>query len=371
MKKRSSLGWRLAISHGTVVVVGGVTLLIVVLFAGPTAFESAMGHAMIGMGAMGDGMDPVLRAAFADALRIALIVAIATSALAAIVASLVMSRRIARPIERMAAASRRIAAGSYSERVEIDSDDDIGDLARSFDLMASSLETTEQRRQQLVGDVAHELRTPLATLDGYLEGLEDGIVEPGPETWSTLRAETGRLTLLVDDLQELWRVEAGHLPVHLSPIDLGTLAADAMQRFERRAAARDLRLEIAPGATGQLAFADERRTSQVLDNLLGNAMRYSDAGTTVLISVVASGGRTVLSVRDQGPGLTDEERDRVFERFYRTDAARSRARGGAGLGLAIAKALVEFMDGSIWVESDGPGEGTTFFVSLPSGAAAA
>ena len=332
----------------------------------PGAFDSAMGHAMIGMDGMSDMMSDLVRVAFQEAIQTALVIAILVAALAAVVVSVGLSVRLARPISRLAAASRRIASGRYVERVAVISDDELGELAESFNAMADSLEATERRRLQLVGDVAHELRTPLSTIDGYLEGLEDGIIQPRDATWSLLRGETARLSRLVSDLQELWRAEARQLVLKVEPVDVRELVATAIERYATPAAERGIvvRLEAEPGVLP--VRADRDRLVQVIDNLLSNAVRYTADGTLVTVSIRRVPDEVTVSVVDQGPGLTEEQRGRVFERFYRADPSRSRALGGSGIGLAIAKALVELMGGRIWAESEGPGRGSTFGLSLPS-----
>ena len=362
MSPRRRIRTRLLLSHLLVVVVGSATLFLTVGVVAPGAFDSAMGHAM---GGMDDMMSSLIRAAFQDAVRTALVVAVIAAAAAAIVVSFVLSIRLSRPIGRLAAASRRIAGGRYAERVPVTSDDELGELGESFNTMAASLEATERRRLQLVGDVAHELRTPLATLDGYLEGLEDGIIQPGDATWSLLRGETTRLSRLVDDLQELWRAEARQLVLKPDAVDAKAVVSTAIARFTAPAAERGIVLRLETDRDVPPIMADRDRLVQVLDNLLSNAVRYTADETPVTVHLRTAPDEVTLSVVDQGLGLTDEQRERVFERFYRADASRSRAIGGSGIGLAISKALVELMGGRIWAESDGPGHGSTFSVSLP------
>ena len=362
MSPRRGIRGRLLLSHLAVVVVGSVTLLLAVGLVAPGAFESAMGHAI---GGMDDMMSRLVQAAFQDAVRTALVVAVAAAAAAAIVVSFALSTRLSRPIGRLAAASRRIASGRYAERVPVASDDELGELAESFNTMAASLEATERRRLQLVGDVAHELRTPLATLDGYLEGLEDGVIQPSDATWSLLRGETARLSRLVNDLQDLWRAEARQLVLKLEPVDVRAVVSTAIERFAAPAAERGIALHLEVDRVIPPVTADRDRLVQVLDNLLSNAVRYTADGTEVTVRLSTAPDAVTLSVTDQGPGLTDEQRERVFERFYRADPSRSRALGGSGIGLAISKALVELMGGRISAESEGPGHGSTFNVSMP------
>ena len=357
---------RLLLSHLAVIAVGTVVLLAGVGLIAPDVFNGAMDRAMGGgVAGMGDMMSGLVRSAFQDAVRTALVVATVVAVGAAVVLSFALSARLSGPIAHLAAAARRIAAGHYGERVPVTGHDEIGELAASFNVMAASLEATERRRVELVGDVAHELRTPLATLDGYLEGLEDGVVPAVPATWSLLRRETSRLARLVDDLQQLWRVEARQLPLQPQPIEVGPFLQAAQARFAARAQERsiDLRLDVAR-AVGRLR-ADPDRLAQVLDNYLANAIRYGPEGGTVLLSARPVGGGVALAVTDQGPGLTANQRERVFESFYRIDPSRSRALGGSGIGLAVARALAEAMGGRAWAESAGPGTGSTFLVWMP------
>ena len=362
MSPRRRIRTRLLVSHLLVVVVGGGTLFLAVGLVAPGAFDSAMGHAM---GGIDDMMGSLIRAAFQDAIRSALVVAVVAAAAAAIVVSFALSTRLSSPIGRLAAASRRISSGRYAERVPVTSDDELGELADSFNTMAASLEATERRRLQLVGDVAHELRTPLATLDGYLEGLEDGIIQPSDATWSLLRGETNRLSRLVNDLQELWRAEARQLVLKLEAVDVRVLVSTAVERYAMAAAERGITLRLEADAAVPPVTADRDRLVQVLDNLLSNAVRYTADRTEVTIHLRGTPDAVEISVVDRGQGLSEEQRERVFERFYRADPSRSRALGGSGIGLAIAKALVEVMGGRIRATSEGSGQGATFIVSLP------
>ena len=364
MRRVRRLRTRLLLANIVVITVGSATLFLTVGFVAPGAFDAAMGHAMSGGGGMDEMMGNLVRAAFHDAIQTSLLLAVLAASVAAVVVSVALSTRLSKPIGRLAQASRRIASGRYAERVPVTSADEIGELADSFNTMAASLETTERRRLELVGDVAHELRTPLTTLDGYLEGLEDGVIQPDNATWSLLRRETARMARLVNDLQELWRAEAKQLPLTIEPVDVGAVAAAAVNRFTAIAGERAVELRL-DATQAPSARADRERLTQVVDNLLSNAVRYTAEGTTISLRVRGDDEWVTLSVADQGPGLTEEQRTKVFERFYRIDPSRSRALGGSGIGLAIAKALVELMDGRIWADSDGPGHGATFRVALP------
>jgi signal transduction histidine kinase len=362
MRLPGGLRGRLLVANLVVAGAALGTVVVAVSLVGPGYFAQAMGHPAGDL--MGAAMDAATKVAFDDAVRNALLAAGLIAILGSLMVSLALSSAIARPVARLAAAAGRIARGHYAERVVSAGTDEIAELGSSFNAMAGSLEATERRRLELVGDVAHELRTPLTTVDGYLEGLEDGVVAAGPETWHLLRGETARLTRLVNDLQELWGAEAHQLPLSIEVFDAAPLAREVVARFGPRAAARGLALAVEV-PDGLLVRADRGRLAEILDNYLSNALRYAAEGTAVRVSATRSAGGIALAVRDQGPGLTPEQRASVFERFYRVDPSRSRALGGSGIGLAIARALAEAMDGRVWAESDGPGQGATFAVELP------
>jgi two-component system, OmpR family, sensor histidine kinase BaeS len=338
------------------------TVGVAVLLVGPTYFSEAMGH--LPGDPIGEAMGRATQAAFADAIRQALLAATVIAVATAIVVSLAVAARIARPVIALVAAARRVADGRYAERVNSDEPGELGELADSFNEMAASLEATERRRLQLVGDVAHELRTPLTTIDGYLEGLEDGVIEPNAATWTLLRTETGRLTRLVSDLSELWSAEAHQLPLRIDAVDVAAVAFEVAERFAPQAALRNVQIDVR--ADRSVARADRDRVAQILSNYCSNALRHAPDGSTITVRTETAGSRVHASVADTGPGLAPDQLEAVFERFYRVDPARSRAAGGAGIGLAIVRALADAMEGRAWAESAGRGRGATFHVELPS-----
>lgn len=356
-----SLRARLLVAFLIVVAASLGTVGVAVLLVGPGYFAEAMGH--VPGDPMGEAMSEATLAAFTDAIRQALVAATVIAVVTAAVVSLAVAARIARPISALAAAARRLAGGSYSERVPTEDPGELRELAASFNEMAGSLEATERRRLQLVGDIAHELRTPLTTLDGYLEGLEDGVIEPSPETWRLLRAEARRLTRLVADLSELWRAEARQLPLRNETVDLASIGAEVAERFAPLAAGRGIHIAIEAGSSAGLG--DRDRVAQVIDNYLSNAIRHAPDGSTIGVTTSTSAAGARISVTDGGPGLAPEQLEAVFERFYRIDPARSRAAGGSGIGLAIVRALAEAMGARAWAESAGPGQGSTFVLELP------
>ncbi len=357
-----SLRARLLIAFLFVVAAAIGTIAIAVALVGPAYFAEAMGH--LPGDAMGDAMANATQDAFTEAMGRALLAATVIAVVTALLVSLFVAARIARPITTLADAAGRIADGRYAERVDMNEPGELGALASSFNEMAGSLEATERRRLQLVGDVAHELRTPLTTLDGYLEGLEDGVIAPTAQTWHLLRGETSRLTRMVNDLSELWRAEGRQLPLDIGPVDAAEVARKAGASFLPQADPRGIVIDLPAGHV--MVLADGDRLAQIVANYLSNALRHAPDGSRIDVRVERQGTWVRASVADQGPGLAPDELEAVFERFYRVDAARSRAAGGSGIGLAIVRALADAMGGQAWAESAGTGMGATFFVELPA-----
>ena len=359
---------RLFLAHLLVIAIGAATLVLVAQATAPSIldFHMAMMRNHQPMGpAMGGTLDVALRDAFQGSLNQALLVG-GTAALAtALIATVVVTRQIADPVQRLAEAARRLAAGRYAERVPSGDTTELALLTSAFNEMATALEQSEARRLQLIGDVAHELRTPISTLEGYLDGLADGVVEPDEETWALLREEAGRVRRLVEDLHALWRTEAA--PLHLDVVSLApaALVESSVTRLGPDFAAKGLTLTVDVAEDLPMVRADPDRALQVLTNVLGNSLRYTPAPGEVAIAAGREDGAVRFSVRDSGVGLAPEHLPRVFDRFYRVDKSRSRAFGGSGVGLAIARALVEAMGGRIWVDSPGPDRGATFSFTLP------
>lgn len=365
------LRWRLLAANLAVAGAGVAAVALGVWLAAPRAFDDAMGrNGMVGggsagmMGGTGSGgmMDPLLRSAFGDAVGAAIWLGLGAAVVVAVAVSLLLATRLTRPIDELAAASRRVAAGDYSQPVP-PAGGELGELAASFNAMAAGLAAEERRRRDLIGDVAHELRTPISSVRGYVEGLEAGVFEPGPDAWRVLGEQTARLERLVDDLATLWRAESSDLPLGLACVDGAAAVEAARARHAAAAAARSVTVSV--GGTPARVMADPMRLDQVLDNLLGNAIRHGREGGVVALGLRPEGCEAVFTVQDDGPGLDPAEAARVFDRFYRADPSRSRGVGGSGLGLAIARSLAEAMGGSIAVTSPGRGLGTTFTVRLP------
>lgn len=367
-----SLGAKLFISHFLVALVVAFTLLAALYLIAPVIFGRLMqgmmdsGTGMMQPSDMG-GMMGFVGRAFGLTLLYSLLVAGVVAALIAALSSLFVARRISNPLQSMSAATRRIAAGRYGERVPVGEPDELGVLSDNFNSMAASLEEAERKRLELIGDVSHELRTPLSTLQGYMEGLMEDVVEPSDETWALLYGEAERMRRLVDDLRRLSQAEAKQLDLHPAAIRPGEVLRTAAERMAPLFDEKGVDLaSTAPEDLPQV-FADSDRVVQVLTNLLGNALRHTAKGGRVSVEIEVREDTAVFGVEDTGEGIAPEHLPHVFERFYRAEKSRSRseARGGSGLGLAISKALVEAMGGSVRAESPGAGKGARFSFSLP------
>ncbi|HUZ03233.1 MAG TPA: ATP-binding protein [Thermomicrobiaceae bacterium] len=365
---RGGLRLRLLLSYLLVVGVALSAVAVGVRLIAPSLFDDILVQ-HLGRGRMAGAMDVAMRqatdSAFSSAMAESMLLAVFVATLAAVGVSLFVTARIAEPIRRVAAASQRIAHGESGVRAGAAGPDEIGDLAEGFNRMAEALEKAEQRRVELIGDVAHELRTPLATVRGNLEGLLDGVVQPSETLWAQLHGETSRMNRLVEDLQELSRVESGAVTIRADVLPVAELVEAAALAFEPRFQEKGVRLEVALPDRRSSVVADRDRTGQVLANLLGNALRYTTEGGSVRLSVQPAGESLCFQIQDSGVGIPSEHLGRVFDRFYRVDRSRSRAVGGSGIGLTIARALVEAQGGRIWAESAGAGQGSTFSFTLP------
>jgi signal transduction histidine kinase len=300
-----------------------------------------------------------------------LLAGVVAAAAVAIILTAALSRRILRPVEALTEAARRMEGGDLSQRVAVQANDEIGELAHAFNSMADGLARLEQLRRNMVTDVAHELRTPLSNIRGYLEALQDGVTQPSPEVIGSLHDEAMLLTRLVNDLQELALAEAGQLKMVLQPTAVQQLVSKVVSAMQPTATSKGLTLRTDLQQGLPPVMADPERVAQVLQNLVNNAMSYTPAGGTITVTASpgASAAEVQLSVHDTGIGIAPEHLPYVFDRFYRVDQSRTRATGGAGLGLAIVKQLVEAHGGRVWAEST-LGEGSTFAFTLPTVATA-
>ena len=377
---RSHLGIKLFLSYFVVILVGMSVIGITTKFVMPTAYarhlsfmetqfgtEAGTGQGqMMGQGrGQGGGMMSEFYNNFQATFNESLVIAVIAASLVALIVSLVFSRSILAPVDVMMHASQRIADGHYDERVQSRGDDELNQLAGSFNQMAEQLEQVENMRRRLIGDVAHELRTPLTAIKGYAEGLMDNVLPASDETYQQIHAESERLNRLVDDLQELSRVESRATQLDVHPVDSATLIKTVTKRLQVHFDEKRITLTSSLPRESIHILADEGRVIQVLTNLIGNALQYTPENGTVTVSIEREKDEARISVSDTGAGIPPEHLAKIFDRFYRVDKSRSRMRGGSGIGLTIAKHLVEAHGGKLWAESAGENKGSAFIFTLP------
>lgn len=282
----------------------------------------------------------------------------------AVAITFLLSQRTLAPVKALTSAAKRLGRGDFSQRVQIKDKSEIGELARTFNSMAGDLERAEKLRQNMVADVAHELRTPLSNIQGYLEALRDGVIKPDAKTIRSLYEEASLLSRLVDDLQELSLAEAGELKLARRAEDISELIRQAIAAVEAQEKAKGLSLAVELPDRLPLVNIDSRRIGEVLRNLLENAVAHTGQGDTITVAARQRDNWVEVSVTDTGEGIPAKELPNIFERFYRVDKSRTRATGGSGLGLTIVKRLVEAHGGKIEVQSE-PGKGSRFAFTVP------
>jgi len=373
---RTHLAWKVFLSYLLVVFIGGVVLITAASLSVPAAFERhlvSMNEIMTGGNNAGNN-EQMVSDLFSQ-YKIAVFEALTYAALAALVgavlASFLISRQVVTPTLRMMSLSKRIAEGEYEERLslpggqQMDQIDELGRLALSFNQMADKLEKTETMRRELIADVTHELRTPLTAVKGYLEGMTDGVLPADPETYQQIHSEINRMQRLVNDLQELSRVEAGASDLVFTPVSPASLIERIQNTLGRQFEEKNIQLEINVQPNLPDILVDKDRIIQVLTNLAGNALQYTPSGGKVTLLVRRESSDVLFSVIDSGIGISADQIPLIFNRFYRTDKSRTRTSGGSGIGLTIAKALVIAHRGKIWAESQGEGKGSTFSFLIP------
>ncbi|WP_141612307.1 sensor histidine kinase [Litorilinea aerophila] len=282
----------------------------------------------------------------------------------ALLLGVILARTLTRPIRELTAATQQVAQGDLGHQVEIHTQDELGELASSFNQMSARLARANQLRRQMTADIAHDLRTPLSVILGYTEALSEAKLPGSPEIYEVMHAEAQHLSRLIDDLRTLSLADAGELPLFREETEPGALLSRVAMAQRPQAEQRGVTLTVRQEASLPTIQVDPERMVQVLGNLVGNALRYTPAGGTIELAAYPTAGGVVLQVRDTGSGIDPEDLPYIFERFYRGDKARHE-NGESGLGLAIAKSLVEAHGGTIQVEST-PGEGTTFRITLPA-----
>ena len=353
---------RLWVANSVVIIAGIATTSVVAAIVGPPMFRRLMDEAVVpGL----NGNHPYERA-FRDATALSVGIALGVSALTALTLSWYLSRRVHRSATALSQAASAVANGHYDIRVapprlgkEFDA------VAAAFNKMAQQLGVVDDARRQMLADLAHEIRTPVSVLDAYMEALEDGVQRLDQDTVSTLRDQTRRLTRFSVDVNALAVAERRTTSIDARWTSPETLIGTAVSAFAPRYGAKGVALTSCVADDLPALWGDPERLGQVLGNLLDNALRHTGPGGRVSVTATAADEEVAIAVSDTGTGVGPEHLNRLFDRFYRADAARDRQHGGAGIGLSIAKALVEAHGGLIEAHSDGHGTGATFRVTLP------
>jgi signal transduction histidine kinase len=352
------LAWRIAlVGIGSALVAVGI-ITVGVLVVG----SEAMAHLMMEHGETAEASYAMFDQSIRNVLWVATVIAI----IAGVAFAIVLSRMLARPLADIGAAARRVADGDLSIRVPRAAPDELASLADSFNQMAAELEESERQRRDIIANTAHELRTPLTNLEGYLEAIRDGVIVPDQGTYESLLEETERLVRLARSLDDLALGDAANKTARPVEVDLAALLSAATELTRPTIEARRLTLERR-WSEPLPARADPDQFVQVLVNLLQNAARYAPEGGTVTLSAESRGDTVLVSLSNSGEGIPAQDLPHVFERFYRVEKSRDRALGGAGIGLAIVKQLVEGWGVRVGAES-GAGR-TRFWFSLPQGGA--
>ncbi|MEV4202559.1 sensor histidine kinase [Micromonospora globbae] len=360
---RLGLAGRLFAAQILVVFAGGVTLALIAAAAGPAIFRD---HLRQVSGNVDAETRQHVEQAYASASAVSLTVALAAALVAALAVSAYLARRVARPIGQLAAAATEVTEGRYGARVTVSGlGREFETVAGAFNAMAVRLAEVESTRRRLLADLGHEMRTPLATIEAYVDAAEDGIAVEGEETWAVLRTETGRLRRLAEDIVAVSRAEEHQLELQPRRVDVADLVDAAVAAARPRYAAKGVALREHFRAPAGDVDADAERIGQALANLLDNALRHTPPAGQVTVDVGRYLGEVRVVVADTGEGIPAEHLPHVFERFYRADTARDRDRGGSGIGLAIVRAIVAEHGGRVTAASDGPGAGATFTVTLP------
>jgi histidine kinase len=367
------LRWKLFVSHIMIIVIGVIVLLATAHFLAGSQLgqktQLSLGQSAAETGKVTVESEPSSTISqqerFQTVVDQSLLISAFAALAAAVVVSLFVSRRIVEPLQELSFTSQRLARGYYHERTSIRSDDELADLSQSINQLAEALEQTEQRRLALLADVAHELRTPLSTIEGYMEGLIDGVIAPEERIFAMIQHEAVRLKWLIEELALLSRAEAGQLRVTPRPMQIATIIGQVAAQFEPQFNAKEVRLAIHIPPDLPTIVADPDRLEQIMINLLSNALRYTPVHGSVRIFAEVHDFFVQIGIRDTGIGISAEHLPHIFERFYRVDKSRARQSGGTGIGLTITRHLVYAQGGEIWVESAGLGRGSTFYITLP------
>lgn len=379
------LAYKLFVSYIVVILVGAVVISALASITAPVSFanniqnmQSHMQNQGMHMGNMNsnglnnaplisDELEADLNESFRATLYQSLLISSLIAIFGASLISFYVSQRITQPIRLLAEASQSIADGHYDQTISLKSGDELGDLVQNFNSMAQTLNETETMRQRLIADVSHELKTPLASIQGYMEGLQDSIIPATSETYQQIHRETARLQRLVQDLQELSLVEAGQLKMDMQTCDLKLLVGTTTDWLRPQYEDKSIGIQVNLSDDEVAVSADYDRLRQVVLNLLGNALQYTPANANgqVTVNMYVAQNIAHIAIQDTGVGLSKDDIRHIFDRFYRVDKSRSRASGGSGIGLTIARHIITNLGGSLWAESAGLGQGSTFHFTLP------
>lgn len=333
------------LNRGTPIEVDGRTVGILLTNTRPTNFNPA-------------------EAMFLQRMNQGLLLAMVGALLFSLAAGILLARTLTRPLLALTDAAQNIARGKLEQQVKITSNDEIGQLAGAFNQMSQEVARANQLRQQMTADIAHDLRTPLTVIGGYIESMRDGVLQPTPQRLSIIYEEIERLQSMVNDLRMLSQVDAGELSLNPQKLNPHQILEHAAELFQHHAHQQNITLSIKEGEPVPAIFVDEARMMQVMDNVISNALRYTPAGGKITLSAQSSPGGVELLIQDNGSGIPTEELPLVFNRFHRADKSRHSESGESGLGLAIVKALVEAQKGRVWAEST-MGQGTTIHLEFP------
>lgn len=360
----SGFGKRMLVAQALVILAGSTSMLVVALTVAQVIFHRHLGEAA---GPLPEDVARHVDVAFSRSILIALGLAVAAASLTALTVGLFVTRRVLRPIQAMAGAAELISGGNYGTRISpAGLGSEFTSLERAFNDMAATLAATERTRAEILRDLAHEFRTPLTTVRGYSEAMADGVLTADAHTWHIIEAEVARMERLVHDIALVSSAEERHLHLERKDMSAAELVRDAVSAADATFELQGVRLTAQVDEGSLVVSVDDHRIQEVLANLLDNALRHTPSGGEVRVTAKRQQDQVELAVSDTGEGIGAEHLPRVFERFYRAGEGRSRDQGGTGIGLAIARALVEAHGGHIQARSPGPGKGSTFTVSLPT-----
>lgn len=362
MRRPDSLAMRIMIGQVVVIAVGAATLAATVVFLAPRLFADHFAQT----GETDSHVREHAQQAFEDSFVLAIALGVIVSIVGAGLLSWLLTRRISEPIEHLAHAAEAVAAGDYNVTVPHDTfARELAALSDAFEDMAVQLAATEASRRQLLADLAHELRTPAATLEAHIDGMEDGIVPATAETFAVMRQQVARLRRLTNDIRTLTEVEAHALDLHPQPTQISSIIGDACSAADHRFSAKGVTLTSTYCAKEATVNVDPDRIQQVMANLLENALRHTPRNGAVSVTCKDTDEGATITVADTGDGVSVDQLEAIFERFHRGDASRRNDGQGSGLGLTIARGIIADHGGTLIATSEGPGQGTQLRLTLP------